>query len=559
MTLYSESTEGAPVLWQFSDGNTFLSDTVSIIFNTPGTYTATLYTFGCGYDSMTLAIQVFPTPELGLVVDPNVCASEEVLFQVNTNVNDLVLSYGDGESTTQTTATHSYALPGTYSILATATNPAGCKTSLIRPINVLELPEILATAENQGCTGKEVSYFGTSPTMPVSCYWRFGDGNVASECITTHIYSQPGIYQAIFTAFAGNGCTQSDTNFVTVLETPTAAIEYTLPQTCVPVTASFQVNTQAANDIVWKYNGLPVSFQKSFENLFQTPGAHEIALNVSNNGLCPDSSLLVLHFDEAIQAEVMVDPLCDPEDGIDLRIPTDPTHIVTVSAPGYTQIGDFHPSLDTGMYNIKVRNQIGCVLDTTVLLSLTDLFELAAGPDYVELRPGESVQFSAISNQVDAVYSWRPELFLSNPDISNPVCTPERSMVYYVYATNPTGCVRVDTVRVTLKINREEELYIPNAFTPNDDGVNDLFYVRTSSPSVHSLDYFRIYDKYNTLVFDAHGMDKTTLITPETPKYGWDGTHLGQKAEAGSYRYVIAVRFVDQKVSIFSGTLQLIR
>lgn len=557
--LYSESTEGAPVLWQFSDGNTFLSDTVSIIFNTPGTYTATLYTFGCGYDSMTLPIQIFPTPELGLIVDPNVCASEEVLFQVNTNATDLALTYGDGSSTTQTTTIHSYALPGTYSIMATATSPAGCKTTLIRPINVLELPEIQATAENQGCTGKEVSYFGTSPTVPVTCYWQFGDGNVASECHTTHAYSQPGDYQAIFTAFAGNGCTQSDTTLVSVLETPAAAIEYALPQTCVPVTASFQVNAQAANSFIWKYNGLPVSFQKSFQQLFQTPGTHEIALTVSNNGLCPDSSMVVLHFDEAIQAEIIVDPLCDPEDGIDLRIPTDPTNIVTVSTPGYTQIGDFHPSLDTGLYNIIVRNQIGCVLDTTVLLSFTDLFELAAGPDYVELRPGESVQFSAISNQVDAVYSWKPELFLNNPDISNPVCTPERSMVYYVYATNPTGCVRVDTVRVTLKINREEELYIPDAFTPNDDGVNDLFYVRTSSPSVHSLDYFRIYDKYNALVFDAHVMDNTTLITPENPEFGWNGICLGQKAEAGSYRYVIAVRFVDQKVSIFSGTLQLIR
>ncbi|MDO8366933.1 MAG: PKD domain-containing protein [Saprospiraceae bacterium] len=557
--LYSESTEGAPVFWQFSDGNTFLSDTVSIIFNTPGTYTATLYTFGCGHDSMTLTIQVFPTPELGLVADPNVCASEEVQFQVNTNATDMVLSYGDGVSTTQTTSTHSYAFPGIYSILATATSPAGCKTTLIRPINVLELPEIQATAENQGCTGKEVFYFGASPTVPVSCYWRFGDGNVASECHTAHIYSQPGDYQAIFTAFAGNGCTQSDTTLITVLETPTAAIEYALPQTCVPATASFQVNSQTANNFIWKYNGLPVSFQKAFEQPFLTPGAHEIALTVSYNGLCTDSSLLVLQFDNAIQAEIIVDPLCDPEDGIDLRVHTDPTNIVTVSAPGYTQIGDFHPSLDTGMYHIKVRNQIGCVLDTTVLLSLTDLFELAAGPDYVELRPGGSVQFSAISNEPDAVYSWEPELFLSNSDISNPVCTPERSMVYYVYATNPTGCVRVDTVRVMLKINREEEVYIPDAFTPNDDGVNDLFYVRTISPSVHSLDYFRIYDKYNALVFDAQRLDKNTLITPENPEFGWNGAFFGQKAEAGSYRYVIAVRFIDQKVSIFSGTLQLIR
>jgi len=557
--LYSESTEGAPVLWQFSDGNTFLSDTVSIIFNSPGTYTATLYTYGCGFDSITLPIQVDPIPELGLVVDPNVCAEEEVVFQINSNVVDVLLSYGDGASTTQTTSTHHYPLSGNYSIFVTATSPAGCTTTLTRQINVQELPEIQVVAENQGCTGMEVFFNGASTTMPVSCFWRFGDGNVAAECNTAHLYTQPGDYQAIFTAFADNGCARSDTTLLTVLETPLAAIEYELPQTCVPVTASFQVNSAAATDFIWKSNGVPVSYENVYAQAFLTPGAHEIALILSNNGFCSDSSLVVLHFDDAIQAEIIVDPLCDPEDGIYLRVPTDPTNIVTVSGPGYAQIGDYHPSLDTGFYNIKVRNQIGCILDTNVLLSITEPFKIVAMPDYVELRPGESVQFSAISNQQDAVYHWEPELFLNNAAISNPICSPERSMVYYVYSTNSTGCVSVDTIRVMVTIKREEEVYIPNAFTPNEDGVNDLFYVRSSSPSVHSLDYVRIYDKYNELVFEVDAMKIANLITPENPGFGWDGTYLDQKAEAGSYRYVIAVRFVDQIVSIFSGTLQLIR
>jgi gliding motility-associated-like protein len=557
--LYSESTQGAPVLWQFSDGNTFLSDTVSIIFNTPGTYTATLYTFGCGYDSTTLPIQVHPTPELGLIVDPTVCAQEAVEFTVNTNATELVLFYGDGDSTIQNGSTHRYALPGNYSIAATATGPAGCKTTLVRPINVRELPEIEAAADSPGCTGKAVSYSGASLTMPASCYWRFGDGNVASTCDAVHLYAQPGVYATVFTAFAINGCTNSDTTLIKVLETPDAAIAYTLPQTCVPVTGAFQVNASAANNFIWKYKGLPVSYQPAFEQPFLTPGVHEITLTVSNNGLCQDSSVLALHLDAAIQAEFIVDPLCDPEDGIDLRIPTDPTHIVIVSAPGYMQIGDFHPSLDTGKYNIQVRNQIGCLLDTNVVLSFTELFELTAGPDYAELRLGESIQFNAGSNQDDVTYSWEPELFLNDAGISNPVCTPERSVVYYVYATNPTGCVRVDTIRISVKINREEEVYIPDAFTPNDDGVNDVFYVRSSSPSVHSLDYLRVFDKYNALVFEARGADSNQLITPEKPEFGWDGTYRGQKAEAGAYRYVAAVRFVDQKVSLFSGTLQLIR
>ncbi|MFM7153751.1 MAG: gliding motility-associated C-terminal domain-containing protein, partial [Bacteroidota bacterium] len=239
--------------------------------------------------------------------------------------------------------------------------------------------------------------------------------------------------------------------------------------------------------------------------------------------------------------------------------PTDPTNIVTVTSPVYTQTGDFHESLDTGLYHITVLNQIGCRLDSTIFLSLPDLAGVEAEPDYVEVRPGESVQFNAVSNQQGATFHWKPDKFLDNPLVSNPVCTPEKSMVYLVYATNATGCIRVDTVRVVLRINREEEIFIPDAFTPNEDGVNDVFYVRSSSPSVVSLDYMRVFDKYNELVFESTGTDASSLIMPEMPDFGWNGIFRGQKAEAGSYRYVIAVRYIDEQVVIFSGTLQLIR
>jgi gliding motility-associated-like protein len=559
VVLYSQSTNGAPVLWKFSDGNAFLSDTVSVVFHLPGNYTATLYTFGCGYDSMTLPIQVNPTPEVGLVVDPHVCAYEETLFQVNTNTPAVFLTYGDGATTTQTTSAHRYAVPGNYVVTATASTLAGCKATDARQVEVLELPYIQTVVDDVSCTGREAVFLGASTPPPVNCYWQFGDGNVKPACDALHTYAQPGSYRAIFTVYAPNGCILSDTSLLQVVETPNAAIAYQLPQTCVPVTASFQVVSPAANGAIWEDNGVPVSYQTSFDRRFTTPGAHEITLIASNNGMCPDTGQVLLQFNDAIQAAIIVVPLCDPEDGIELSISTDPTNIVTVSASDYFQVGDFHEALHTGSYQVSILNQIGCRLDTVAQLSSPELVEIQAATDYFEVRPGESVQFITTSNQADATYIWKPDLFLNSATISNPVCTPERSMLYYVYATSPTGCVRVDTVRVALKINREEELYIPDAFTPNDDGVNDVFYVRSISPSVLGLDYMMVYDKYNELVFDARGTDSSKLIAPENPTLGWDGLFRGQKAEAGSYRYAIAARFIDNQVSIFSGTLQLIR
>jgi gliding motility-associated-like protein len=559
VVLYSQSTNGAPVLWKFSDGNTFLLDTVSVVFNTPGIYTATLYTYGCGYDSMNLPIQVYPTPEVSLVTDPHVCAYEEIPFQVNTNAPVILLAYGDGTTSSQASSAHKYPIPGSYTATATVSTLPGCKATDTRLINVLELPDIQADAENEVCTGREAAFSGNSTPPPINCYWRFGDGNFQPGCVTTHTYTQAGQYPAIFSVFAPNGCIHADTLYITATRTPETEIEYQLPQTCVPVTATFGVVSPAATNFIWKDNGVFVSGQATFSRMLTDAGMHAITLIASNNGLCPDTGRIVLHLDEAIEAEIIADPVCDPEDGIDLRIPTDPTNIVTVFSPTYFQTGDFHESLDTGSYSITVLNQIGCRTDTIISLSAPEMAVVRAEPDYFEIRPGETVQFNATSNQQDASFIWKPDLFLSNPAIRNPVCTPEKSMVYYVYATNTTGCVMVDTVRLILKINRENEIFIPDAFTPNEDEVNDIFYVRSNSPSVVSLDYMKIFDKYNELVFEARGTDASSLILPEYPDFGWDGTFRGQKAEAGSYRYVIAVRYIDEQVVIFSGTLQLIR
>lgn len=559
VVLYSQSTNGAPVLWKFSDGNTFLLDTVSVVFNTPGIYTATLYTYGCGYDSMNLPIQVYPTPEVALITDPHVCAGEETAFQVNTNAPFILLSYGDGTTSSAAASTHRYPIPGNYTVTSTVSTLPGCKATDSDIVEVLELPDIQADANEMACTGREITFSGASFPLPVNCYWRFGDGNFQPGCSAAHAYAQEGQYAAIFSVFAPNGCLHADTVYVTATRTPDADIEYHLPQTCVPVMAAFGVQSPAATNFIWKDNGIPISGQATFSRFLTDAGMHAITLIASNNGLCPDTGSITLYLNNAMEALILADPVCDPADGIDLRISTDPTNIVTVTSQGYAQTGDFHESLDTGQYHITVLNQIGCRLDTTINLSAPDRAEVMAEPDHFDIRPGESVQFHAVSNQQDASFLWKPGLFLNDPLISNPVCTPDKSMVYYVYATNATGCIMVDTVSVTVSINREEEIFIPDAFTPNEDEVNDIFYVRSNSPSVVSLDYMRVYDRYNELVFESKGTDASSLVLPEVPSFGWDGTFRGQKAEAGSYRYVIAVRYIDEQVVIFSGTLQLIR
>jgi gliding motility-associated-like protein len=128
-----------------------------------------------------------------------------------------------------------------------------------------------------------------------------------------------------------------------------------------------------------------------------------------------------------------------------------------------------------------------------------------------------------------------------------------------VTATDNNGCTQTDTVRVDVRIDYDATLFIPNAFTPNDDGVNDVFYLRSNFAEALRINYFRIFDKYNETVFDLDQLEGQELATPEDRRFGWDGQFRGQKAEAGSYRATVSVVFPDGVVKSFAGTIQLIR
>jgi hypothetical protein len=73
------------------------------------------------------------------------------------------------------------------------------------------------------------------------------------------------------------------------------------------------------------------------------------------------------------------------------------------------------------------------------------------------------------------------------------------------------------------------------------------------------IDYFRIYDLYNETVFDVSALSDGVPVVAEDPRFGWDGNFRGSKAELGSYRYTLAVRYIDGYLKVFTGTVQLIR
>lgn len=553
------ATPGAEIAWEVSTGEQYTGDTIMVHFPDPGQYWITLFAYGCGYDSVKLPVTVYPLPDIELIHDEQNCPGESVNFRVNSVAPGIQLWFGDGDSTWQRNVSHRYTNPGIYTPVARAITQRGCESAITGSLIIHESPTAQAAATDSVCTFAGAQFQGTSNQPQAACSWQFGDGSSADGCAHTHTYPAQGNYSAIFTVTSPEGCLAADTVAVIVRTTPEALFDVNLPQACAPATAQFLSLATGATAVKWTISDGYASDDFTFERTFEQAGSYFVNFYTSNDGICPDSAQLNFEILPMPDLQVSTQVNCTATLGTDLVALTAPPHFLSVDGPGYNATGSEHPGLLPGAYTVRAESNEGCVRDTLIqVLPINELL-LRVEEDYFSLVMGEYAPLSAKVNKTGVEFLWEPAAWLSDSSIANPVSRPIQPIVYTVTATDNNGCTKTDTVRIDLRIDYDATLFIPNAFTPNDDGVNDVFYLRSNIPEALRINYFRIFDKYNETVFDLDRLEGSVQASPEDRRFGWDGQFRGQKAEAGSYRVTVSVLFPDGVVKAFTGTLQLIR
>ncbi|PHI20067.1 hypothetical protein CEQ90_10050 [Lewinellaceae bacterium SD302] len=209
--------------------------------------------------------------------------------------------------------------------------------------------------------------------------------------------------------------------------------------------------------------------------------------------------------------------------------------------------------LAEGEYELEVTDANGCNARSlnAVMVSFPEALFVEAGNDRV-IRLGDSDRISAQTvGGIPGMISWSPETGLSCTDCLNPMVTPLESTLYTITVLTEEGsCPATDSLFVA--VEGTGNLYVPNAFSPNQDGINDLF---TFFPdlSFAELLEFRVYDRWGGEVF-AENIDGGSLRT------GWDGTGKnGQPLDPGVFVYLIRVRLINGEERRMSGAVSLLR
>ncbi len=197
-------------------------------------------------------------------------------------------------------------------------------------------------------------------------------------------------------------------------------------------------------------------------------------------------------------------------------------------------------------YQVIVSNQYGCSDTAWVHIQLI-YPQLDAGND-TAIPLGASLQLQAVGTGNS--FTWSPPIWLDNPNIANPVTTPEEKITYTVTMITDQGCQATDSV--TIDILTKPLIFVPNAFSPNGDGRNDRFY-----PIVYGyveLVDFSILNRWGQVIF--HTSDPGILNGVSA---GWDGTFRNVPQDPGVYTYIFKGKDEFGDEVLVSGNLTLIR
>ncbi len=211
--------------------------------------------------------------------------------------------------------------------------------------------------------------------------------------------------------------------------------------------------------------------------------------------------------------------------------------------------------LEPGNYFITVRDKNGCDTAVQVTLEQAEALNASIQSNLIGTPPtlplGTSTELKLLlSKPLEAITSivWTPDSIGCNT-CTSAVVRPTSSTTYSVRVTDVNGCSA--NANLLLFVEQTQRVYVPSAFSPNGDGMNDVFYIQTGQ-EINKLLSLRIFNRWGNLVYNVNN------ATPNDPQFGWNGTFDGQRAANGVYIYYTELERADGQKVTLKGEVTLI-
>ncbi|MBP7515628.1 MAG: PKD domain-containing protein, partial [Flavobacteriales bacterium] len=502
------------------------------------------YQFVSYFDTACVVSEIHVDPPVcvpALIANVPVSSCDPITFQFEngsdtSQVISIEWDFGDGSPTsTAYEPSHPYSIPGTYDVTLSLLSDDYCPTDTTYTtlITIDQIPEPTFTADLfEGCIGMTVNFSNTTDTLTGDCSWAFGDGGSANVCDPSHTYAIADTFSVTLTVTSAAGCTEDTTlsDLIIVYAEPQVSFTTDTVAGCTPLTIHYTNTTPAGQigSVEWDLGNGTVTDQDDPVGVYTDAGIYSVSLLVTHPLGCSaeveEDDLITAYGHPVVSFTNQPDSGCYP-----LEVQFINTTDALFTNECYWSFGNGDSSAlclptytyqDPGVYSVSLRviSPQNCDGDTTYtdLITVFDHPEAAFvfGPqptDYFETY----ISFFD-SSSVDAIeWDWEfgvdgvlgtsqdefPTLHFPGNDLGT---YPVRLIV-----TNVHTCT--DTMIRNVVIDGYYVVYAPNAFTPDGDGVNDLW-----RPLIKDQEDA----EYQLTIFDRWGQE---IWASTDPAEGWEG------------------------------------
>jgi gliding motility-associated-like protein len=552
-------------IWDFNDGSTRVTtdSVLNYTYTIPGTYVPKMILVdsnGCvvpvqGPDTIFVSGAV---AKFGLDA-VTLCDNGFVTFKDSSTVsNDVISSYswnfGDGNTSSLQNPVHRYAATGIYYPQLIVTTQNGCVDTmrLPAPVKIIASPQVLINNARNGCAELHVDFRGSlavPDTSTIKWLWSFGNGNTSNlQVPPQQIYTNAGTYNIQLIAENSSGCKDTASTSVQAFSIPQidAGIDTTVCRG-----RNISLRASGAASYVWSpSNGL--SCTNCATPICSPDSLQRYTVRGTTANGCTSFDTVIVNVTQPFNMlSSDGDTLCR---GGNVRLfasgadtyqwsPTTGLSNANIANPLAT------PSTTT-TYRVIGTDSKNCFIDTSyALIQVFPIPTIDAGQDRT-INVGESITLEPTASADVTKITWiqHPSIVSTNGNYIT--VKPKETTTYTALATNAGGCKSKDDVTIFVICNGSN-IFIPNTFTPNGDGKNDIFYPRGGG--IFTIKTLRIFSRWGEVMYEKNN------FAANDASAGWNGTYKGRVLTPDVYVYTIDVLCENNTVLTLKGNVALLQ